>query len=372
MTMRTKCALLLPLALIAAACTVDKSSDPLSPTIAGPLPGVNITAPRAVEPLPGASVPVDQQPITLVIENASSNSVRPLSLLFEVAVDADFANKLLSREGIVPEPDGTTSFRLPDPLATERTYYWRVRGQDGANTGPFSDPAYFKVYTPVVIQKPALISPINDVLIATTVPSFVIGNAARSGPAGALIYQIEVGLGDALVNKSVWTVAEQPGQTTLTAPSALSPNTQYFWHARGIDESSATVGPWSDLQTFRTPAAGGGGGQPCGPPYPGTPLGIVACQRSHYGYMSSSQIVSFLVGVAKDLNAAGIAGGPFGILRKSSGANCDGYSCDIICAGQGTAQQQWDVLSDAEGAQAPNWAGPHTYPGIRLDTCEIQ
>jgi hypothetical protein len=27
------------------------------------------------------------------------------------------------------------------------------------------------------------------------------------------------------------------------------------------------------------------------------------------------------------------------------------YSCDIICLGQGTAQQQWDVLSDAEGAQ---------------------
>lgn len=103
-----------------------------------------------------------------------------------------------------------------------------------------------------------------------------------------------------------------------------------------------------------------------------TPQGIVECRRSQYGHMSSSQIVAFLRGVAKDLNAAGIGGGPFGILRKSGGYNCGGYSCDIICSGQGNAQQQWDVLSDAEGAQKPVWNGPKTWPNIRVDACEIQ
>jgi len=88
--------------------------------------------------------------------------------------------------------------------------------------------------------------------------------------------------------------------------------------------------------------------------------------------MNSSQLVAFLKGVAKDLNSKGIGGGPFGILRKGGGHSCNGYSCDIICSGQGTSQQQWDVLSDAEGAQYPVWSGPKTYPGIRIDACEIQ
>jgi hypothetical protein len=88
--------------------------------------------------------------------------------------------------------------------------------------------------------------------------------------------------------------------------------------------------------------------------------------------MSSTQIVSFLRAVARSLNRNGIDGGPFGILRKRSGNNCGGYSCDIICAGQGSSQRQWDVLGDAEGAQTPTWSGPKTVPNIRVDVCEIQ
>jgi hypothetical protein len=77
-------------------------------------------------------------------------------------------------------------------------------------------------------------------------------------------------------------------------------------------------------------------------------------------------------GVAKDLNAAGIAGGPYGILRKQSGFNCGGFSCDIICAGQGSSQRQYDVLIDAGGRSEPTWGAPKTAPGIRIDICEIQ
>ena len=32
-----------------------------------------------------------------------------------------------------------------------------------------------------------------------------------------------------------------------------------------------------------------------------------------------------------------------------------GFSCDILCSGNGGSQRQWDVLSDAEGAQLPKW-----------------
>ena len=73
--------------LALAGCESSKSANPLSPTVAGPIPGVNITAPKPLEPGQGWQVQADKQPITLLLENASSNGVRPLSYLFEIASD---------------------------------------------------------------------------------------------------------------------------------------------------------------------------------------------------------------------------------------------------------------------------------------------
>ena len=39
-----------------AGCEAQKSSNPLSPSVAGPIPGVNITAPKLVEPAQGFKV----------------------------------------------------------------------------------------------------------------------------------------------------------------------------------------------------------------------------------------------------------------------------------------------------------------------------
>ena len=89
--------------------------------------------------------------------------------------------------------------------------------------------------------------------------------------------------------------------------------------------------------------------------------------------MDKGQILQFLRSVAQSLNRNGISGGPFGILRKETGNQCGGYSCDIICAGQGSSQRQYDVLGDVEGAQSPGWGAPHTIANnIRVDVCEIQ
>ena len=54
----------------------------------------------------------------------------------------------------------------------------------------------------------------------------------------------------------------------------------------------------------------------------------------------TSAVVDFLAQSAKDLTAAGINGAPFGILVKPGGYNCNGYSCDILCAGNGSSQRQ--------------------------------
>jgi len=252
------------------ACTSSKSSNPLSATVAGPIPGVNITAPVIMTPSSGTKIAVDKQPITLTVNNASTNGVRPLTYLFEVATDANFNTKVYTRDGISPG-DGQTSVKLPDPLATGRTYYWHARAADGANTGAFTGAINFDVFTPIVIQAPTLVSPAPNATSDSIHPSFVINNAPRSGPVGAITYQIEVADSATFTNKiAVWTAAEQANtsQTTLTIGADLSYSTVYYWHVRASDPT--TIGPFSVTYGFMTPAppppvvqpppTGGGGG----------------------------------------------------------------------------------------------------------------
>lgn len=366
--------------LVAAGCAIEKSSNPLSPTVAGPIAGVNITAPKPLEPISGQPISGDLQPVTLLLENALTTGERPLSYTFDVASDAGFANKVFSREGITPGDNGRTSLRLPDALGTGRGYYWRAKAQDGANAGPYSATANFNVVTPVSFDKPTPLSPINNSQVSSQSPDFKWGDAPRQGTPLEVGYVVEVATSDTFANRiAVWTYSEQPGQTSVAAGSALPPSAQIFWHVRAFQ--GGILGPWSDTQIFRTPAlvsapappAGGGGPSNCAAQP--TALTVVQCERAKYvSTMSASQTLTFLRTVAKDLNAGGggIAGsGPFGILQKPGGV-CSGYSCDIICTGQGSAQKQWDVLGDSDGAQTPLWSGPSVYPNIRVDTCDIQ
>lgn len=255
------------------ACESSKSSNPLTPTVAGPIPGVNITAPAVVAPAAGTKVAVDKQPITLMVSNASTNGVRPLTYSFEIATDANFTNKVFARDGIAPG-DGQTALKLPDPLATGRTYYWRAHAEDGANTGAFTASINFDVFTPIVINAPGLISPSPNATTDGIHPTFVVSNASRSGPVGAITYLIEVADSETFANKvAVWTTGEQPNQTTLTVPTDLAYNKVYYWHVRAGDPT--TVGPFSATYAFVTPqqvivappppppGGGGGGGGAC-------------------------------------------------------------------------------------------------------------
>jgi hypothetical protein len=87
--------------------------------------------------------------------------------------------------------------------------------------------------------------------------------------------------------------------------------------------------------------------------------------------MSTDTVVVFEKAVASDLNKSSVGGGPYGLLRKTSGASCGGYACDIICAGDGAAQRQWDILGDSDGAQTPSWNGPNSGSSIRADKCDV-
>jgi hypothetical protein len=256
-------------AVASTACETTKSSNPLSPTVAGPIPGVNITAPKVLEPAIGAKIPVDQQPLTLTVENASTSGVRPLVYVFEVATDTGFTNKVFTREGITPGDGGRTKLRLPDPLATGRSYFWRARAEDGANTGAYSEAASFNVFTPIIIEAPTPAQPAANSTVMTLRPQFVVNNSSKSGPYTAITYTVEVADSFAFTNKvATASTGEQSGQTKLDIATDLKYNTVYYWRVRAAD--STTIGPWSNVFAFQTyvappvpdpipPSPGGGG-----------------------------------------------------------------------------------------------------------------
>jgi len=369
--------MMIPLASLAlVGCEAIKSANPTSPSVAGPVAGVNISAPAPVAPGQGATVPAKEQPVTLVVQNATTNSQRPITYRFEVAMDADFTNKVASREGIEPGGDGKTSYRLPDALAADRTYYWRAKAVDGANESAYSAAVAFSVVTSIDIQSPLPLSPISAATTSSRNPEFRVRNSVRSGPTGSINYTFEIAEDQAFgAMVAIVTVAEQASETKFTIAQTLKASTKHYWRVRGFDSNASS--PWSLTQSFVTPAAATTP-PPTTPPTPGAacnssnPDTIIKCERAKYGHMSDGQLLEFLIASAKSLNRNGIPGGAFGILRKSGGSNCGGYACDIICAGQGNDQRQHDVLGDAEGAQDAGWGSPKTYPNIRVDVCAIQ
>lgn len=270
--------ILLIAAVAGAACQVKKSSNPLSPSVAGPIPGVSITTPRAASPAPGARIAVDQQPILLTVDNAATSGVRPISYRFEVANDAAFADVIVRQGSVGPDPAGRTSYTMPAVLPTDRTYYWRALAEDGANTGSFSAPSAFTVFTPIVIGEPSFVSPADGAVVTTLTPKLTFANVTRSGPVGTIQYLVLL-YADAvsqagLVN--VWSVAEGAGgQTSFDIPtgSVVAGGRTYYWVVQATDGTNH--GPFSAPQSFKspasapttptptpTPAPGGGGGTP--------------------------------------------------------------------------------------------------------------
>lgn len=247
--------------MAASACQVQKSSNPLSPSVAGPIPGVSITTPALATPAAGARLLSDQQPITLTINNATSSGVRPISYLFEVASDAGFGTIVASKDGIKPDASGKTSFTLPAALP-DKTYFWRARAQDGANTGAYAAPASFTVYTPVIVQRPVPVSPIAVATVTTLTPTLTFRNATRTGPASAITYQVAVFADPPSAATMVWgswAVAENSsGQTSVDVPAAILTNDKlYYWTVRAVE--ATTVTDWSEFPAFKTPPAANGG-----------------------------------------------------------------------------------------------------------------
>jgi hypothetical protein len=274
--------------LVMGGCQTSKSSTPTAPTVAGPIPGVNISAPAMLEPAQGFKFRESEQPIRLVIQNANTNGVRPLTYTFEVSPDSGFSSKVFSRSNVAPG-EGRTSVQI-DRLEIGRAYYWRAWAQDGANTGAIAT-AGFEIYPKPAVTPPGPVAPINNELIATTTPALRVNNATFVGPVGPLAYEFQVSTDQAFTKLVAAGVVSGSGsgQTTFNSSPLIHGLTMY-WRARASD--GETSSGWTATQNFRTPAPpapvpspsptpappGGGGGScalPSGPQ-------IIACIQAKY------------------------------------------------------------------------------------------
>ncbi|MGH9411898.1 MAG: hypothetical protein ACRD1V_20880 [Vicinamibacterales bacterium] len=284
-----------------------------------------------MQPAQGTKLKDTDQPVRLVIQNSTTSGVRPLSYTFEVSTDSAFGSTVFAQSGIAPGANNQTGVQL-QALPLNQTYYWRARAEDGANTGPYATANFF-IFPHASINPPVAISPVNNAVATSTAPAFQAQDAAIAGPVGALAYEFQVASDQAFTAVVADTiVAEGSGTTTFTS-GALPANGTFYWRVRASD--GTTTSAWATVQVFRTPSQS----TPAPTPMPTggacvstDPLTIIKCERNQYGQMTADQELSFIKATAHAFNSNAIANGPFCVLHKSGGTNCDGYSCDTLCA----------------------------------------
>ena len=211
---------------------------------------------------------------------------------------------------------------------------------------------------------PVAVSPAGGIEITDLDPDLVINNATPTFVSSVpLSYVFEV-FGDKgeLVYQSNPIPAGADGRTVHELATDLRNDEVHTWRAYAVYNGHR--GPMSSPTSFKTLSRFG---VSCA--HAGSPIGIVACRFEQHGgnAMDHDETIQFMKEVAYDLNQLGISDkGGFGLLIKNIGNNCFGYSCDIICEGNGNDQNQYDILIDES---IPNWA--EVGDGLVVRQCEI-
>jgi hypothetical protein len=356
---------LLPALAAMAACERSKTSNPLSPQVAGPMEGVTLTAPLVAEPAVGRKVKDPEQPITLVLFNPVSNIDRPIKMTVQIAADAGFTGQTYVQTNIAPGSTGITRVALPAKLPGGRTYYWRAKADDGANTSGWSSTWTFEALAPVVFGSPDPRTPASNERVSTNTPEFTVGHAPSSGPHGNLWYHFQISERSDFA--TIFTNAEIDssggGETKYVMPPLPAWDRVFFWRVRLMDIENE--GPWSRVEQFRSPMPpviapppSGGGSFPtgnweaCGS-LAGNKQALVSCvhaavqpDRTEHGAFEVTKRVAWL-----------LRGEGAGLLIKNGGENIVGwmgysFSAGRICYPDGHI---YKVLSDIPSTNGPSW-----------------
>ncbi|MCC6626431.1 MAG: hypothetical protein IT340_03395 [Chloroflexi bacterium] len=274
----------------------------------------------------------------------------------ESAFLAGLAHEHISTDG------AATSYMPVAELPAGPSYYWRVAGRAGPSDGPFTgiqsvQPAPLAAPAPPL--PPALANFGYSFPSSGTVPAFTWSDPSPD-PTSATSWDIEVAQATS-VNTGAGTL-EARGRFTsqvkgsangLTTPAwtyaglALSPNTQYFAHIRGRNNSGAGIGAdggWSAAFPFTT----GEGGVPqppvlAGPSCPSEGIGTPA-----QPCWVASLLPSFTWQAAQDTTYYRIV---FGTTNDIDGSFVQTSSDIVVPGGAGATSYQ---MQGTEGVNLAN------------------
>lgn len=336
---------ILGLASALAACDVEKSSNPLSPSIASPIAGVStsltVGVPESVSPISGAVTDTNQA--TLVVNNAPvTGSASSVTYKFEVAKDAGFATIVVT---ITVAAGTETTSTTTDDLDWDTTYYWRAQaigqGTEEQVIGSWSDGAAFKTASqPLLLGTPILVSPINGATAPANPPVFTVTNGSISGPVGPITLFFHIATDPSVSN--VITVFEIPmSNTGTTSGSSATLPTDSLLYWRVFAGDGITVSTWTGAQSFRTPVPPT---PTCCPPP--NRFEVVQQVASETGYPDSGiDVTDFTQKVAERLAQEDAnwgrrinITGPLGkdtVAYRVNGENDDPYSIDIVLGATG-------------------------------------
>jgi hypothetical protein len=205
------------------------------------------------------------------------------------------------------------------------------------------------------IGEPTPMSPSANQHLSGVRTTFVVANASRSGPVGALAYTFEVATDEGFANRfGSWNVPEGPNQTSLALPQDFSYASVYYWHVRAYD--GTTTSPWSRTLALATP------NPPAAPPPSGDPTfgcstankeKLVECIHDH---VNPARTVEGAFEVTKRV-AWALRGEGAGLLIKNGGENIVGwlgysFAAARICYPDGHI---FKVLTDVPSTNGPSW-----------------
>jgi hypothetical protein len=154
----------------------------------------------------------------------------------QVSTDPGFGTTVVNRTGVT---DTTASV---GPLSSNSTYYWRVRGVNGAGNSAYSTVWHFATN----VGAPSLKSPANNALSQATSLTLSWNSIAL-----ATAYRIQVS------KDSAFTVGQIVKDTTRTdtthALAGLDNATKYYWHVTA--QTSGSWGAYSPIWNFTTAIA---------------------------------------------------------------------------------------------------------------------
>jgi len=228
-------------AVLCAACT-SSSTQPSGGS-------ASVTSPVAVSPSASAQIKFADQPVTLIVRNATVTQSSGTTYTFQVASDPSFASVVQTKDGVTESTSGQTSVRL-DALAASKDYYWRGRATANGTTGPYSAPSKFTMGAAVVVSAPSPIAPLTGATTNTR-PTLRVTNSTRTGPAGAITYRFEISTSSTFSPIVVSaTTNEGINETGYIVNTDLTPGTTYYWRCTALDASNNVSSTPSPIQSF--------------------------------------------------------------------------------------------------------------------------